>query len=216
MEIAIGAPVYAVGGKRLGEVDGVIVDAGTKRARAIFVDTGLFDRGKHMLEVSAIERGDAEGIHLETTSAQTAAESETEVSGEVAFAQRVPPPTTFVPAAGVGGPVIADEPAQSGLYPDDSSFFDLAPIDPPPTEVKSNLLDSEVVLGRGTHAISADGDRLGEVDSFTLGDMGLIETIGVSEGLIFKEHATFSLPEIDEFGTDEVHLRLNRAEAEGR
>ena len=35
MHIEFGAPVFGVGGKRLGEVDGLVVNAGTKRASAI-------------------------------------------------------------------------------------------------------------------------------------------------------------------------------------
>ena len=32
--------------------------------------------------------------------------------------------------------------------------------------------------------------------------MGLVESVSVSEGLIFKERSTFSLTEIEEFGTE--------------
>ena len=62
MQIEFGATVFGVGGKRLGEVNGLVVNAGTKRASAILVDAGLFDRGKHMIGVSAITRSDQDGI----------------------------------------------------------------------------------------------------------------------------------------------------------
>ena len=44
--------------------------------------------------------------------------------------------------------------------------------------------------------------------------MGLVESISVSEGLIFKERRTFGRIEIDEFGTNAVHLRLTQSTAE--
>jgi hypothetical protein len=81
-------------------------------------------------------------------------------------------------------------------------------------EVESNLGENEVVLGRETHAISSDHERLGNVTAVDLGDMGLVESITVAEGLIFKERQAFPLTEIDEFETDAVHLRLTKSAAE--
>jgi hypothetical protein len=214
MQIEFGAPVFGVGGKRLGDVDGLVVNAGTKRASAILVDAGLFDRGKHMIGVSAITRSDQDGLHLDEPAATSEAASETLDTEEVSIAQRSEPPTEYIPAAGVGGRVYADTPATPGAYPDESSFFELAPLDPPVVEVESNLGQNEVVLGSETHAISSDHERLGSVTAFELGDMGLVESIAISEGLIFKERRTFPLNEIDEFGTNTVHLGLTRSAAE--
>ena len=61
MLVSLGAPVIGSGGDRLGEVEGVVVDAGTKRARVILVDRGMLSRGRHMVGVSAITGSDAEG-----------------------------------------------------------------------------------------------------------------------------------------------------------
>jgi uncharacterized protein YrrD len=216
MEIEFGAPVFGVGGKRLGAVDGLVVNAGTKRASAILVDAGLFDRGKHMIGISAITRSDREGLHLDEPAATSEASSQTLDSEEVSLAQRVEPPVEFVPAGGVGGPVYADTEAPSGRYPDDSSFFELAPLDPPVVEVESNLGANEVVLGKETHAISSDQERLGNVIAFELGDMGLVASVSVSEGLIVHERSTFPLTEIQEFGTNTVHLRVTKSDAEAR
>ena len=214
MQIEFGAPVFGVGGKRLGDVNGLVVNAGTKRASAILVDAGLFDRGKHIIGVSAITRSDQDGLHLDEPAATSEAASQTLDTEEVSIAQRVEPPTEYIPAAGVGGQVYADTPATPGAYPDESSFFELAPLDPPVVEVESNLGQNEVVLGSETHAISSDHERLGSVTAFELGDMGLVESIAVSEGLIFKGQRTFPLNEIDEFGTNAVHLGLSRSAAE--
>ena len=214
MQIEFGATVFGIGGKRLGDVDGLVVNAGTKRASAILVDAGLFDRGKHMIGVSAITKSDQDGLHLDEPAAASEGVSQTLDSEEISIAPRVEPPTEYIPAAGVGGRVYADTPAASGPYPDESSFFELAPLDPPVVEVESNLGQNEVVLGSETHAISSDDERLGNVTAFELGDMGLVESITVSEGLIFKERHAFQLDEINEFGTDAVHLSLTKSAAE--
>jgi hypothetical protein len=216
MRIEFGAPVFVAGNKRLGEVDGLVVNAGTKRASAILVEAGLFDRGKHMIAVSAVTASDQDGLHLDRAAGTSEASAPTLDSEEVSFAQRVEPPVEFIPAGGVGGPVYADTEAAPGKYPDDSSFFEIAPIDPPVVEVESTLGANEVVLGRETHAISSDQERLGNVIAFELGDMGLVESVLVSEGLILKERFTFPLTEIDEFGTNAVHLGVTRSAAEAR
>jgi hypothetical protein len=214
VQIPFGASVFGSDGNKLGEVEGLVVDAGTKRARAILVDQGWFSRGQHMVAISAVSHGDTEGVHLDTSGPVTESEAPFVESIEVAKPQRVEPPTTFIEAAGVGGPVIADEPPPPGEYPNSSSFFDIAPIDPPPVEIESDLEENEVLLGRRTDAVSSDGHRLGEVVQAELGDMGLVEAVTVSEGIISREHATFKLSDIDEFGTNKVHLRLTRAQAE--
>lgn len=216
MKIDFGAKVFGIAGKELGDVDGVVIDAATKRLRSIVIAAGLLHQTKHMVEVSAITSGDDRGLHLDSTRARAAADSEIIDSEEVAFAQRVSEPEVFIPAAGVGGPIVVDDPAVPGEYPHGDSFFDLAPIDPPPVEVESNLLESEVVLGRSSEVLSSDGDKVGEITSFTTGDLGAIESVTASEGLLGRKHASFALADIGEFGTDRVHLKLSTADAEAR
>jgi uncharacterized protein YrrD len=199
MHVAFGAAVFGLSGERLGDVDGLVVDAGTKRARAILVDAGFLGQTKRMVAVA-------------TTRDESPAVGEEEVS----FPERVQPPIDFISAAGAGGPVVAVDPAVQGPYPGNTSFFDVAPIDPPPVEVESNLGENEVILGKRTRAISSDGHDVGDVESFELGDLGLVDAIGLESGLIFKDRATLPLADIDEFGTDAVHLRLTRAQAEAR
>lgn len=216
MHVELGAPVYGTGGKRIGEVDGLIVDAGTKRASALLMTTGGLDRGQHMVAVSAIASGDSEGVHLDASGSTTDAQSPILDSEEIALTQRTTEPTTFIPAAGAGGTIEADPPARPGNYPDESSFFEMAPLDPPPVVVESNLEENEVALGHTSDVMSSDRHKLGDVVAYGLGEMGLIDSIVVSEGFIFKERSTFSLAEIEEFGTNAVHLRLTKDQAEAR
>lgn len=216
MRIEYGASVSGIAGKRLGDVDGVVIDAGTKRMRSVIVDAGFLNRTRHMIEVSGIHGGDERGLRLENTAQRAMDESEVIASEEVAFAQRVAEPEVFVPAAGVGGPIIASEPAVPGHYPDNSSFFDLAPIDPPPVEVESNLLENEVILSKRAEAFAVGGEKIGDVVAFETGDLGVIEAVTVAEGFLVKERTVFPLADINEFGTDAVRLRLTKDEAEAR
>lgn len=216
MLVEFGASVLGKDGKQLGTVSGMLVNAGTKHATSVVVDEGLLNPAKHMIGVSTIARSDQDGLHLEESVTEAQSESSALESEEVSSPQRVEPSTTFIPAAGVGGPLYADAPPAAGDYPDSGSFFDIAPLDPPAVEVESNLGENEVVLNKGTRAISSDHHHLGDVVAFELGEMGLVESVTVSEGVIFKQRSTFSVTEIKEFGTDTVYLGLPKSHAEAR
>lgn len=202
MLIRVGDTVFGEAGKELGKVAGVVVNAGTMRATGVLVHSGLFGHNERILAVSAVATSDERGLHLSETGPTAVGESPIIDSEQVAFAQRVQPEATFIPAAGVGGPVYATEPNVSGPYPDESSFFEMAPIDPPPVEIISNLEENEVKLTGKTEAISSQGHGLGHIESYDLGDMGLIDTVRLTNG------ASYATAQINEFGTDKVYLKV--------
>jgi uncharacterized protein YrrD len=216
MNVELGSPVIDSNGKQIGDVNGIVVDAGTKRARAIVVNAGLFGRSRHLVEISAISASDDAGLHLDASGATTDKESPVLDSEEIAEAQRVEPPITYVSAAGVGGPVYAAGPATPGDYPYDSNFIDVTPIDPPVVEVESNLSENAVILDAKTDVLTKDDETLGRVKGVSLGSFGTIESLGVTEGFLARERATFPLASITDLGSDRVRLGLTRAEAEGQ
>ncbi|MCC7022853.1 MAG: hypothetical protein IT338_08500 [Thermomicrobiales bacterium] len=216
MHIDFDQAVFGSDTQKLGDVDGLVVDAGTKRATFILVGSGLLGNTKHKIGVSAISAVAQDGLHLGHLAPKGDDRAPILDSVEVELPERDQPLPTFIPAAGAGGPIITTEPDLPGRYPADNSFFEVAPIDPGPVEVFSNLQENEVVLGKGTEVFASDGDKLGHAVAFDLGDMGLVERVVVSEGLIFKKRATIALPEIEEFGTDAIHLRLTKAAAASR
>lgn len=201
MLVRVGDTVFGVGGKDVGKVAGLVVDAGTLRATGILVHSGLFGHNERVMGITGMATSDERGLHLDTTGQEAVAESPIVDSEEIALAQRVQPGETFIPAAGVGGAVYATEPNVSGQYPDDASFFEMAPIDPPPVEIISNLGENSVKLTGHAEAISSDGHNLGRIESYALGDMGAVDTITLSDG------KSFTLAQINEFGTDKVHLK---------
>lgn len=205
MLVRVGDSVFGEGDKDVGKVAGVVVDAGTMRATGILVHSGLFGHNERVMGITGMATSDERGLHLSTTGAEAVAESPILDSEEIALAQRVQPEETFLPAAGVGGPVYATDPNVPGKYPDDSSFFEMAPIDPPPVEMISNLGENSVKLTGHAEAVSRDGHGLGHITSYTLGDMGTVDSITLSDG------KSFTLAQIDEFGTDKVHLKAGVA-----
>jgi hypothetical protein len=175
------------------------------RARGLLVHSGIFGHNERVMGITGLAMSDERGVHLDTTGPEAVSESPIVESETVAFAQRVQPEETFIPAAGVGGPVYTTEPNVTGKYPDDSSFFEIAPLDPPPVEVISNLGENSVKLTGHAEAISSEGRGLGQIASYTLGDMGTVDAITLSDG------TSFTTAQIDEFGTDKVHLKAGVA-----
>jgi hypothetical protein len=205
MLVRVGDTVFGVGGKDVGKVAGLVVDAGTMRATGLLVHSGLFGHNERVMGITGLATSDERGVHLDTTGQEAVSESPIVDSEEIALAQRVQPEETFIPAAGVGGPVYASEPNVPGKYPDDSSFFEMAPIDPPPVEIISNLGENAVKLTGHAEAISIEGHGLGRIESYALGDMSTVDSITLSDG------RSFTTSQIDEFGTDKVHLKAGAA-----
>lgn len=203
MLIRVGDSVFGTGGKELGNVAGLVVNAGNMRATGILVHSGFRGHTERILAVTGAASTDERGLHLDSTGAVAASESPIVGSEEVAFAQRVQPEETFLPAAGVGGPVYVTDPNVSGIYPNDSSFFELAPIDPPPVEILSNIGENEVKLTDHTEALNSEGHGLGRVESYELGDMGLVDSITLKDG------TSYVTSQIGEFGTDKIHLKAS-------
>jgi hypothetical protein len=205
MLVRVGDTVFGVGGKDIGKVSGLVVNAGTMRATGVLVHSGLFGHNERILGVTGMATSDERGLHLDVTGSEAVSEAPIVDSEEVELAQRVQPEETFIPAAGVGGPIYATEPNIPGRYPDDSSFFEMAPIDPGPVEILSNIGENEVKLTGHTEALNSEGHGLGHIESYALGDMGLVDTITLSNG------KSFTTAQIDEFGTDKVHLKTGVA-----
>lgn len=210
MLIQLGTKVFGAGETLLGSVTGLVVNAGTKRATGILLDPAGLDRADHIIAISAVNRLEPDGLHLDEPAKTAAAEAPILDSEEVALPTRVAPDITYIPAAGVGGPVVADTPTVPGEYPNDDSFFVLAPLDPPPVEIFSNLGENEVRLERRTEVYSSDNHAVGKAIAFELGDLGLIESVTIEEGFLRKHDATVALANIGEFGTNAVHLRQSK------
>lgn len=205
MLVRVGDTVFGIGGKDIGKVAGIVVDAGNMRANGILVHSGVFGHTERILAVTGVATSDDRGLNLDSTGLKAASESPIVDSEEIALAQRVQPAETFIPAAGVGGPVYASDPNVPGRYPDDSSFFEMAPIDPPPVEIISNLGENSVKLTDHAEAISSEGHGLGYIASYVLGDMGTVDSITLNDG------KSYTTSQIDEFGTDKVHLKAGAA-----
>ena len=215
MQIEFGAPVFAVGGKRLGEVEGWSSTL-AQRASAIIVDAGLFDRGKHMIGVSAVTRSDQDGLHLDEPTASERSRrrrhSTLKKCHSRSGSNRSRSSSLRRESAGESTRTMRRRP---GSIPMKAASSEIARSTPRWWRSSRTWAENEVVLGKETHAISSDHERLGNVIAFELATWGW-STQSRSLRDHLQERSTFPLTEIEEFGTNAVHLGLTRSVAEAR
>lgn len=122
----------------------------------------------------------------------------------------------ILPSAGVGGMVFHDNPGAGADYPGTGTVFDPALIDPPPVEVRSNLAETEVMLGKGSNVVGAGGHKVGTVDEVFAGDRDGIDAFLVWAGFLFKHDVRIPIAWVAEVDDERVRLNVTADEAERR
>jgi sporulation protein YlmC with PRC-barrel domain len=211
MRIIMGSDVLTNDGEKLGDVSGIVVNAGNGRVQQLLVASGLLRRKRRLVDVSAVEGDGGSPLRIDmplATAEQLPTYIELEATVESPQSPEMP---MILPASGVGGPVMA-EPIQGAIdYTGSGSFIESAPIDPDPSEVVSNLEENEVVLGRDTRVVDLGGDDLGKLDQIEIdGDAAITELV-VGSGGLFSHERTLPGSAITAYGDNRVHVKTSGA-----
>jgi len=212
MKIELGQAVVGRNGERLGTVAGLVIDSGTKEVTRLVLGGGPVG-GDCLVDQSAIVSSAAARLQLDIDEA-TARQLPPFVQEEHAVASREDAEPFLLPASGVGGPVFYDNPTSGAGYPSTGSFFDPAPLDPPPLEVVSNIGQTEVMLRKGADVVGSDGDKVGEVDEIETGERGEITGFVVRAGFLFKHDVRVPMASVAEIDDEKVRLSVTGEEAE--
>lgn len=212
MRIAFGTAVRTRDGATLGEVDGLVVAGDNGRLRQVLVGRGLFGHQERLVEVSALEAGDGEGLRIDMDRAGAEA-LPLYVREETVDPARTPDDPLIMPATGVGGPVMVEDVSSGRDYLDGGSLIMSAPIDPPVVEVRSNLLDTEVLVDNGADVIAADGDKLGDLHGVEIDGDATITGLTVRSGFVFHEEHDLPGSAVRTFGRRQIHLSAGREAA---
>lgn len=207
-----GQDVLSSDGHKVGSLAGLVVDAGNFEVTRLLIDPGLFGGADRLVDVSAVTsaRGGSVSLDINKDAANTLQDYAKE---EYVQPHRVPDAPIIMPASGVGGPVMVDNPDTGMGFPG-GGMYDMAPIDPPRLEVLSNLNSNEVILRKGTDVIASDYNKVGTVDEIQTGDRGAISGFVVRAGGLFGHDVAIPITAVKEFGTDKVRLTIDRAAAE--
>jgi sporulation protein YlmC with PRC-barrel domain len=212
MRVDVGQNVISRDGKKIGTVAGFVLDAGTKEIRRLVIGGGHFGDDR-LADYSVISSSAADGVHVDLT-AEAAQHLPIFFKQEHVVAQASDPMDVIMPATGMGGPIFYESATGGSSYPDSSSFFVAAPIDPPVVEIRSNLGDTEVMLRKGTDVVGDDGHKVGEIDEVVVSDHGHIEAFVVKAGFLFKHDVRVPLAWVSEVDDDRVLLNVSASEAE--
>jgi uncharacterized protein YrrD len=213
MRIVLGSDVYGSDGEYFGHAAGVVVDAGANRLTRLLVGKGPLGGNDRMADVGLVRSSGGDRIELvvDRAGAEALPEYATE---EVVHPERTPDVPVILPASGVGGPVMVDDPRTGTGFPG-GEFLDPAPIDPPRLEIVSNLMTNEVVLRKGSDVLSADAHKVGDLDEVETDDDGHVEAVVVRAGFLFHHDLRLPASALAEFDDGKVRLRVSKDEAEG-
>lgn len=212
MHIAFGSEVYGSDGEYFGTTEGVVVDSGARRATRLLIGSGPLGGNDRMADI-ALVTSSADGRIVLLVDRNGAEALPEYVKEDYVHPDRVQDFPVILPASGVGGPVMYDNPQTGSGYPG-GDLFDPAPIDPPRLEVISNLLTNEVMLPKGSDVRSSDGHKVGGLDDVSLDGDGHVEAVIVRAGFLFHHDLRLAASVIDEYLDRTITLKVSKDEAE--
>lgn len=217
IQVELGQDVYASDGEKVGTVDRLLLNPEMHSIEQFIIHSGFFTREDKLVEAGLVSSADRNGVRLNASSEEVhALPTFYEEQYAVASPDQLTAGGIIIPNAGGVGQLLYDAPRTGRGYPGTGSFFDPAPIDPPPLEPASNVPETDAIIGEGTDVIGSNGDKLGTVGEVTFGADGQLEAFIVKAGLFFKHDVRVSADQIAEIGSDHVRLNITADEAERR
>jgi hypothetical protein len=188
--IDVGAQVSDRDGWPLGRVTRFVVDPATRRLDALVVGDGPFSIDEWVADIALVER-EADGAISLSVDREEAGRLPHFAEREVAPVREPDPAPvqshTFDPVFGFpGGPDEGDE------YP--------------ATHSESPVPETDIVLGRGTAVVTADGFTAGHLHSLSLDDQHRLDGIAMSSGHLFKHHVRLPLSSVAELTANRILL----------
>ncbi len=210
MNVEFGRDVFSSDNHKVGEVAGVVVDGATFKVTRLMVDKG---HGEDLLvDIQEVTSDDKGKISLDLNKAD-ADKLPVLVKQQHVTPNRVADGPLIMPASGVGGPVIYDNPDTGAAF-GGNDWVDAAPIDTFRLSIESNLLESEVTLRKGTDVIASDYNKVGTVDEIVSSHDGVISTIVARAGFLFSHDIAVPMSAVKSFGTDKIRLSISKDDAE--
>jgi uncharacterized protein YrrD len=216
MHIEFGDEVYSSDGAKLGTVVGLVMNSRNDRLEGLVLGEGLFHRDERLVEISAVTSSANKRVTLDATKSK-AGEFPEFVSTEYIQRPHGTPDSLMMPAAGVGGPIFYDSSyTATGYtsYPGNDSFFEMAPIDPPVVETRSNLSELDVILRHGSDVMGSDGKKIGTVDEIQFDNDDRLTGFIVKAGFLFHHDLSIPASAVSEYDDDRVQLSITSEDAE--
>jgi sporulation protein YlmC with PRC-barrel domain len=215
MEIELGKPVVGSDGRRLGDVDGLVLDSATRELRQIVLREKTFLAEERVVDRSLIARVDPDAtVHLTIGSEQIEqlplfAEDEYVLPKEQEELRHLPQDWIAEfsePPLLLWGPTSVLQRRQGAETREV----------PETIETPSNLPPGNVSITGETQVISSDGQSLGTVHEAVYDAKGDIEAIVIRAGILFSRHTRIPADWIESITSDTILLRVSTDEAQRR
>jgi len=211
IDIRLGSMVVSSDGKRVGKVDGLVIDPDSKNMLEIIVHQGFVFSTDRIIDMRYVDHVDDDGSVYLTVDA--------------AVAEQMPPLVTrdYVVASGASqeaipftvgrGPMMsAPTMARSGpvgrtMHPSSEAEYLEAVASAIPVAVRSDLPDGAVVIDTGTDVIDADGDKIGTVDDILYDESGELTGFVIKAGRFHHYDITVPMSKVD--AITKRYVRLN-------
>lgn len=215
LQIELGQDVFASDGEKVGSVDRLVLNPETHAIEQFIIHSGFFTREDKLIETGLVRSADQNGVRLNASSDEVhALPTFVEENYAAASAGSLTGGGVVIPNAGGVGQLLYDAPRTGRGYPGTGSYFDPAPINPPPLEPASNVPETDTIIDEGTDVIGSNGEKLGTVGEVAFGSDGQLEAFIVKAGLLFKHDVRVSADQIAEIGADHVRLTITADEAD--
>ncbi len=217
IQLELGQDVYASDGEKVGTVDRLLINPQTHAIEQFIIHSGFFTREDKLVEAGLVSSADRNGVRLNASGEEVhALPTFYEEQYAVASPDQLTGGGMITPNAGGVGQLLYDAPSTGRGYPGTGSFFDPAPINPPPLQNQSNAPEADVMIGEGTDVVGSNGDKLGTIGDVMFGADGRLEAFVVKAGLLFKHDVRVSADQIAEIASDHVRLNITADEAKRR
>jgi uncharacterized protein YrrD len=202
MRFTKGADVYSATGEKLGAVDRVIIDPGTKEVTHIVISKGFLFTTNKIIGIDMINTADHERISLLSSGADLDKFQDFTESHYVSLEQ-TDNPTEDVPTSTWYPPT-----DYAWWHYGPSSAFPAMPIFVRKTE--QNIPEGTVALEEGAKVVSKDGHHVGNVaDVYVDKQDNRATHILMSAGTLVKEQKLLPVTWISEIDEHEVHLSVD-------
>jgi sporulation protein YlmC with PRC-barrel domain len=207
--IELGREVYSSDGRKLGNVDRLVLNSENQHLEQLVVGEGFLSTGK-LIDIDLVDRVEGDRVVLTLPTAQV------EQLPDFVATQFVDAPAEAwagypgpMPAAYGGGGFLYAGPLYGAGYPTHagSIFGDtIAPNEI--VENVRNIPEQDIVVDAGSEVVAADGKKVGSVDRVLYGQDGAIEGVVVKAGFLFKHDVTIPGNLVAELDDDQIRLSV--------
>ena len=198
------AGVFTVNGKRLGQLERVVLDPATKFITHIVVSYGgLMDKDQRVVPIALVAETTENQIALRAETADLDELPAFETPHYVPKTEQPPAPAEVVPNPPYGMPMMAVP----------------LPLDPLPeevvvTQIDRNIPEGTVAMKEGARVVTSDGKEAGEVERIVADShLGQVTYLLITSGLIPAKRL-IPVKWVTQISEDEVHLTVEEAALE--